>query len=318
VDAGSGRCLKRGQYRLRTLLASAAVLAVIMALGRWAGEHREALDLAMSSPGALPTEWALAFEAAVLALMIAMAAGQGRLRSLFFSKESLIYFGSIAMLTSSFFRYSSGWFLDISLYAMLTYCLLPFELPTLFLVWPMAYAMIAMTGSYWTIMAGRANAFRYRWTIAGIFLGAVAIAWLVFAFLPDAKRQHQEEWTVFVGLPSLVLASLAATTLLGRDQGRKVYLVNIIACVWLAALLTLTVIEGARDRSNEPQAPGDAPLSQALTIDDVADYLRDLRPGFWLLASGAFSMLVGSVISLRSPTDHERSSPRLSAIPGEP
>ena len=112
-------------------------------------------SLATSSPGALPTEWALSFEAVVLAQMIAVAAGQGRLRSLLFSKESLIYFGSIAMLTSGFFRYSSGSLFDVSLYLILTYCLPAFDVPTLLAVWPMAYAMIAMSVSYLTIMTGR-------------------------------------------------------------------------------------------------------------------------------------------------------------------
>jgi hypothetical protein len=265
----------------------------------------------------------LSLEVIVLALMVAVAAGQGRLRSLLFSKESLIYFGSAAMLTSGFFRYEPGSpFFDISLYAILTYCLPPFELPALFMVWPMAYAMIAITVSYLTIMTGRANAFRYRWTIAGIFLGAVAVAMPVFAFLSDAKRPHQQDWTVFVGLPSLVLASLAATTLLGRDHCRKVYLINVIASVSLVALLTLEVIEGARDLPIPPPAPGDAPLSQALTIDEAAaavtDYLRNLGPGFWLLGFGALLILVGSGISLWPTRDDERHPPKSSPVSGEP
>jgi hypothetical protein len=322
VDTESQVSPRHRQYRLRTLLAATAVLAVIMALGRWAGEHRKALDLATPSPGALPTEWALSFETVVLALMIAVAAGQGRLCSLLFSKESLIYFGSIAVLTSGFFRYSSGFLFDISLYLILTCCLLPFDVPTLLAAWPMAYAMIAMTVSYLTIMTGRANAFRYRWTIAGIFLGAVAVAMPAFAFLLDAKRPHQQNWTMFVSLPSLVLASLAATTLFGRDHCRRVDLVNIIATVWLLAILTLEVIEGARDQPIPLHAPGDAPISQALTIEDtaaaVADYFRTLGPGYWLLAFGALLILAGSVVGLWSARGDKSHRPKSSAIPGEP
>ena len=71
-----------------------------------------------------------------------------------------------------------------------------------------------------------------------------------------------------------------------------------------------------------PPAPGNAPPSQALTIDEAAaavtDYLRDLGPGFWLLGFGVFLILVGSVISVWSARNDERRTPISSPIPGEP
>ncbi|MFI5459413.1 MAG: hypothetical protein ACHRXM_28650 [Isosphaerales bacterium] len=274
--------LRSGQFRLRALLAATAVAGVLLALGRWAGSNREALELARASPGALPTEWALVLEAMALALMIAFAAGRHRLRSLFFSKESMTLLGGVSMLTSGFFRYMYGpWAVNLSLYEFLTWNLSLSGLPMLLSASPMVYGAITAALSTTAIVAERTTVCRWRWTLAALFLGIVALAEVALLWWPGAWWPDLSTWITALVMNCLVLASLAATVGLVRDGDRKIRLMNL----FVAALIIRYLIPSA-------------------TINGVAiplsDLLRSMGPGYWLLALGAVLILINSIALLWS------------------
>src|SRR5262245_56827452 len=87
-----------GRYPLWALMAAPVAFGILLALGKWLGMGRDALDLATPAPHALPTEWALVSEVLVLAVMIATAARRGLLRSLLRSYESLVWYGGLMIL----------------------------------------------------------------------------------------------------------------------------------------------------------------------------------------------------------------------------
>jgi len=280
MGSGSTPLLRSGQFRLRALLVATAVVGVLLAIGRWAGANREALNLARASPGALRTEWALVLEAMALALLIAVAAGRHRLRTLFFSKEGMTFLGGVSMLTSGFFRYWP-WASNLGLYGCLTWNLSLSGQPMFLAVWPMAYGAITAALSYFAIVAERTTASRWRWTAAALFLGFLALAEAAVLSWRGAWWPDLSTWITSVELYCLVVASLAATAGFVRDGDRKIWLINLIAAASLLSCLRPSVL-----------IAGVAVPPQ--------DLIWSMGPGYWLLALGTLLILISSIALLWS------------------
>jgi hypothetical protein len=281
MDSESTPLLRAGQSRLRALLAATAFMAVLLAIGRWAGPNREALDLAVASPGALPAEWVLVLEAMALAWIIAFAVRRHRLRALLFSWDAMTFLGGISMLTSGFFRYITFFASNFGLYTLVTISLPASDPLGLLTAWPMAYGAIAAGLSASTIIAERAAARRWRWTVAALFLGFVAVTTLALLWWPTASQPDRSAWITALITYSLVLASLAATARLARAGDRKIPLINLIAAASILPALIMSVMD--KDKA--------VPLSNVL---------RSMGPGYWLLLFGVLLILISSIVLLRS------------------
>jgi len=264
-------------------MAATAVVGVLLAIGRLAGDNRQALGLATAYSDALPTEWALVLEVMVLALIIAFAAGRHRLRLLFFSKEGMTFLGGVSMLTSGFFQYTYGPLAtNPGLYGFITWYLPFYRLTVLLLAWPMPYGAITASLSSIAIVAERTTVYRWWWTVAALFLGIVALAKVVLLWWPwDLWPGLWTQVTALV-VDCLVLASLAATVGLVRDGDRKIRLINLIAAASLIPSLVRSVTYG----------------NVAIPLQDVLG--QSMGPGYWLLSLGAVLILISSIALLWS------------------
>src|SRR5262245_17197108 len=114
------------RYPLWVLLTAPLAVGAFLALGKWLAACGETLDLAMPSPNAVPTEWARASEAVIVAAMIVGALRTGRVRSILLSRESPVWYGAVALFTAGFFRLAHGpWGTSLSLYGIVTSALTP-------------------------------------------------------------------------------------------------------------------------------------------------------------------------------------------------
>jgi len=279
--------LRTGQFRLRALLAATAVVGVLLAIARWAGANRHVRDLAGPGPGALPTQWALVVEAVALALLIAVAAGQHRLRLLFFSMEAMTFLGGVIMFTSGFFAYVfRRWIPNHSLYGNFGWSVSPCGLLMLLSVWPMAFGAITTALSYVAIVAGRTSASRWRWTVTGLFLGGLAVAEMTLALRPSGLWwPDRSTWMTSLIVSDLVLASLAVIVGFVRDGDRKIRLMNLVA---VAELIRFPL-------------PGIMINGGAVPLTNVP-WMRswNFGPGYWLLWFGAVLILISSIALLWS------------------
>jgi hypothetical protein len=276
MSAAPGPKPSFGRHPLWALMAAPVAVGILLALGRWLGRNRDALDLAMSAPHALPTEWALVSVVLVLALMAATAARKGCLRSLLRSYESPVWYGGVLILTAGFFRCTYGpWGMGLSLYGLITWNLSPSGLPILLVAWPMAYGAVVVATSYATVVSGRPSTYRWRWAVVGLFLAVIATALLVITLWADAGLDRTTR-VVFLGTTSLVLAALAVTIGCAPGDRRKAHLMDLISALWLLPALD------PRGTINGHAIP-------------LSNSLRGAGPGYWLQALGTVSILLGAL-----------------------
>jgi hypothetical protein len=275
--------LRSWQYRLWALLALAAIAAVLMALGRWAGAQRTALDLAWENPGALPTEWALVLEGMALALVLVAAIDRKRVRALVFSIDGMAFVGGVCMLTSGFFRYRSGpWGGGLSLYGSPPVDLRFFGRSALPSAWPMMFGALAASLSAMAILAGNTPACRRRWTAAALFLWILAYAMVALRVWAGFSSPDDAAMITNFAVYCIMLATVTATVGLVRDGDRKFRLINLIATAALFPSLYPTMTM----------------CGVAMPLREV---LRSMGPGYWMLVLGTMLVFFSSIYALAWP-----------------
>jgi hypothetical protein len=287
---------RAGQYKVWALLVATAVAAALLAYGRFMGDYRWELQLARTEPGALPAEWVMVIEGAVLALMIAAAARRRRIRLLFASAETMIWLAGVCLLTASLYHYPANLqpahltnheFLIPSVFrrSIASLPLVPFliklliaRLPILIFGWPMVYGAIAMVTSFVHIMGWKGPAVLWRWTLPAlilVFATGVQMA-LTFWLVKPADGSNR---LMLCALPCLVLAAVVATIGFVRDPSRKIQCINLIA-----GLLLLRAFYPQYNR-----------YEVALTFIET---LRFTGQGYPLLVLGDLLLLAGSMTML--------------------
>ena len=277
-----GTTPRAGQYKLWSLLAATAVVAVLLAFGRLADEYRSVLGLVAAKPGALPAEWAIVIEAAVLALMISAAARAGRFRALFASAETMIWLGGVCLFTAGFYRYPYGLQASyLSEYGMVTQYLsnpIPPRLPMLICAWYMGYGAIAVAASFMAIMGWTGWAIRWRWIVAALYLACVTAAQMAMSFWPVKWGSEPSQMMLFA-VSRVALAAVVVTLVFVRDSSQMIQWLNLIAgSLLLRALYPQYNAYGA-----------------ALTLTEV---LRFTGQGYPLLVVGDLLLLIGSISML--------------------
>ena len=288
MSVESQKSLRSKRLKVWTLMAATLIFGMLLAFGHWASDDPSLMGFGDVAWQAFPAGWVLTIEYGVIVFMVAALIGAERVDAFFASPVTLIWLGAIGLFTAGlyhdhhFLRWGAGpdlvWAGSVNGYGSLTwfrqYPSL-FGLPHVLAAWPMAYAIVAATTSFVTLMGLARPFLRWRWILPALFLVAVTGTWIALFILSYTKS----DGSLWLSVSFVILPALALILVLARDPERKIDWMNLLAAAWLASALV-----------PQPNIGG--------YVLSIPDALARMHQGYRILFLGDLLLAAGSVAGL--------------------
>lgn len=213
-------------------------------------------------------------------VMVGVAAGRGRLRTLVASNAGMIWLGGIVMLTSGFFRQQNVMGLGMSAYGCITWNLSFAQLPYLLLLgWPVVFGALIVVMSFLSITTSRRRIVQVEFAVLGLLLclmaGNTLVGWIQMVAKHGLDKTHMPGSAYYLGRDALLFVAAAATLFFGRTDHNRKYLLYLMLAVWSLA-----------------------GLFPAIRIVEWWSDLPLFGAGYWLLVLGSLLILIASLVAL--------------------